>query len=305
MKVSVIIPNYNGKKLLEENLPVIFKTLRYCQIIVVDDCSTDGSAEFIKCDYPEVLLIENTENMGFSSSVNRGVKNAIFDLVLLLNSDVRPELGILDNLHTHFKDPKVFAVGCLEKSPEGNKIVDRGRGIGKFSKGFLIHSKGDNNKNNTLWVSGGSGLFNKKIWDKLGGFYEVYKPFYWEDIDLSYRALKSGYKIIFESRSAVYHNHLKGAIKSHHDQNQVNSASYKNQFIFVWLNITDLKYVINHFIYIPYHLFKSLITGNFAFITGFLSAIGQFSTVLKIRRKNRKYWVKCDSDVLSDFNGLK
>ena len=70
---------------------------------------------------------------------------------------------------------------------------------------MLVHSRGEVNKTNTLWVNGGSGAFRKSIWEDLGGFDELYNPFYWEDIDLSYRAKKAGYKIIYVPTAKVYH----------------------------------------------------------------------------------------------------
>ena len=227
MKLSIIIPNYNGEELCKKNLPKIFDAITLhkdgeVEIIVIDDCSTDNSLNAlevlettVKSSYLNIKLkiIKNEKNLGFSSTVNIGVKEAKGDIAILLNTDVIPERGFLVSLLPHFKDNKVFAVGCMDKSTENGKVVLRGRGIGAWKRGLLVHSRGEVNKTNTLWVGGGSGAFRKSIWDKLGGFSSLYNPFYWEDIDLSYRAAKSGYKILFEPNSVVVHEHDKGAIK--------------------------------------------------------------------------------------------
>ena len=125
-------------------------------------------------------------------------------LYILFNTDVYPDKDFLTPLLSHFKDEKVFAVGCMDKSIEGKDVVLRGRGIGVWKRGFLVHEKGEIEKSDTLWVSGGSGAFRKSIWDKLGGLNELYNPFYWEDIDLSYRAQNQDTKLHLSPRVLLF-----------------------------------------------------------------------------------------------------
>jgi len=174
MKISIIIPNYNGEELLKKNLPKVLAASGNAEIVVVDDCSSDNSIEILK-EFP-VGVIRNEKNLGFSSTVNRGVKEAKGEVIILLNTDVAPQKDFIDFLTPHFNDEKVFAVGCMDKSIEGEKTILRGRGIGTWKKGFLIHSKGEVDKISTLWVGGGSGAFRKSIWEKLGGFCPLYNP---------------------------------------------------------------------------------------------------------------------------------
>ena len=287
MKISIVIPNYNGQKLLENNLPKLIEVLdkfsKDIEIIISDDCSKDESIrvveEFINKGH-KIKLLVNDKNLGFAANVDRAVKSVSGEIIILLNTDVVPEEGFLAPLLERFKDPNVFAVGCLEKSLEPNgEIILRGRGLGQWKNGFLIHRRGEINKENTLWVSGGSGAFRTSIWRKLGGMVPLYSPFYWEDIDLSYRALKSGYKIYFEKRSKVVHEHERGVIKTEYSKKQVKTIAYRNQFIFSWLNLTDSDLILTHAIFIPYLLLKSLILGDLAFIYGFF---GSFVLLPKI-----------------------
>ncbi len=118
---------------------------------------------------------------------------------------------------------------------------------------FLCNAAGSLEKRNTLWVSGGSAAFRKSIWVKLTGLNTLYNPFYWEDIDISYRAQKAGYKVIFEKESIVVHDHQQGAIKTIYSDDQIKKIAYRNQFFFVWLNITDMKYICSHILWLPYH----------------------------------------------------
>lgn len=302
MKVDIVIPNFNGVNILEKNLPVVLKVDLINEVIIVDDGSTDNSVEFIRKHYPRVKVVESKINRGFAVSVNRGFEFSQSDLVLLLNSDVVPERDSLRYLLPHFDDKKVFAVGCFEKSIEGEKIIFRGRGIGSFQKGFLIHQRGEIDKNYTLWVSGGAGIFRKNLWTKLGGLDTIYHPYYWEDIDLSYRALKSGYKVLFERRSVVTHSHELGAIKQNYSEAHIKSIAYRNQILFVWLNITDTAYIFSHILYLPYHLIKALFFLDAPFLVGVIRAFICMNKVIDRRRKNKSLAIIPDRDVLKNFS---
>lgn len=303
--VSVIVPNFNGRKLLEQNLPYVVrlkKTSReIIEIILVDDKSEDDSVVFVKKNFPEIKLIEKEKNSGFIDSINLGVVKARGDFVFLLNTDVKPELDIIPKLLKYFKKEEVFGVGCLEKSKEEVRVVERGRGIGKFYKGFLIHQRGDISFNDTLWVSGGSGIFNKKIWQKLGGLDTVFRPFYWEDIDISYRALKSGYKIHFEKEAVVEHEHQKGAIHNLYNREEIKRISLTNQMLFVWKNISDSNLLIEHLIYLLYYFLLSLVKMDLIFFRAFFSALGRIPEVAKKRLRQKKQWIKSDKEVLKEF----
>lgn len=298
MKASIVIPNFNGKKLLEKNLIKVKERAEGEEIIVVDNNSQDKSIDYIRNNFPEVKLVEETKEQGFTSSINSGVDNASGDIVVLLNTDIVPEKGFLNPLKEHFDDPNVFAVGCLDKSLEKDKIILRGRGLAKFIRGMLIHSRGEVDKKDTFWVSGGSGAFRKSIWEKLGGMDSLYNPFYYEDIDLSYRAVKSGYKIMFEPRSVVNHYHEEGAIKKKFSESEIKTIAYRNQFLFVWKNITDPKMLLEHIFWFPYHLGKAIIKLDTPMLKGFFCALLKIPAVCKRRTENKLTYVLSDKEVI-------
>ncbi len=272
-KISVIIPNYNGRHLLAKNLPAVIKNCKNCEIIVVDDASTDQSVQYLKKNFRKIKIIQFSQNRGFAAAVNEGVKTASGSLVVLLNSDVLPKENFLKDSLKYFKDQKMFAVGFADMSPEDGKVVIRGKGGASFTKGFVSHFKLPSNSGETLWVSGGSGIFDKKKFLELNGFDEVFAPFYWEDIDLSLRAWRSGYKCFFELKSKVDHFHQEGAIKTSKSLFLVKAVSYRNQFLFVWKNIADPFWIIQHLLWLPYHFLKALASLDLAFFTGFVWAL--------------------------------
>jgi len=316
MNISVIIPNYNGEKILKKNLPIVLAAFEEynkgkVEIIIPDDPSTDNSAhviqEFIsnitnKNIIGKTISNRNKKDSGFSKNVNRGVTLATGDILILLNSDVCPHKNFLEPLLKHFADEKMFAVGCMDESIEEGKTVLRGRGIGRWQRGFLNHKAGSLDKTNTLWVSGGSGAFRKKIWDKLYGLDPLYNPFYWEDIDLSYRALKSGYKTYFEKKSVVIHEHEEGAIKSKFKPNAVTKIVYRNQFTFVWKNITETQLLVSHIFWLPYHFLKALLNKDWMFFAGFYLACLRFPQITYSRARAQRLFVKTDSQVNKENN---
>lgn len=245
------------------------------EIIVVDDASTDASLDLLGKKFSSVRVVKKAHNDGFASSVNMGVREAKGEIVVLLNTDVRPEKGFLAPLVKHFNDPSVFAVGCLEKSLEDGKTVLRGRGEAKWEKGFYIHWRGEVDKTTTAWVSGGSSAFRKSIWEKLGGMDRIYDPFYWEDIDLSYRALKAGYRILFEPKSVVVHEHEIGAIKRKYSAIRVKIIAYRNQFLFIWNNLSGFNMVLAHAIWTPIRLLQALLRGDVSMLIGYIWAFSR------------------------------
>jgi len=300
MKFSIVIPNYNGAELLRKNLPKVFKAVdSNVEIIVVDDGSSDSSLDYLKTQ--PVKVLKNKKNMGFSSAVNKGVSSAKGDVVFLLNSDSFPEKDFLKPLDEDFKDPLVFAVGCLDKSLEEGKIILRGRGIGEWRRGLFVHSRGEIDKKNTLWASGGSSAFRKSIWQKLGGLNPIYNPFYWEDIDLSYRALKSGYKVLFEERSVIYHNHSQGAVKKNYSEHRIRRIAYRNQFIFIWENTTDFFLQIKHIFFLPYHFLKALLRLDLDFFIGFIEAFILLPRIINSSFKIQKKFTVSDRKVTEPF----
>lgn len=295
LSVSIVIPNWNGLSLLKKHLSVVIKNSPGCRIIVVDDCSTDSSVSYVQEHFPDITVVRKPKNEGFASTVNAGVQAATSDIIVLLNTDIEPEKDFLDPLISHFSDTNVFAVGCMDKSMENGNTVLRGRGIGRWERGFYIHKRGEIHRKDTAWVSGGSGAFRRSMWNRLGGMDPLFNPFYWEDIDLSYRARKAGWKILFDQKSVVLHLHEEGVIKGKFDKNTVKQIAYRNQFLFIWKNCSDTAILLSHLFWTAVRIFKAIIGRDIIFLSGFVSAIIKLPAVLFHRISARKYWKISDT----------
>ena len=310
MKIDIVIPNYNGTNLIKKNLPVLISCIKKYEvgeIIIVDDFSKsqefDELQSFVKKTKNgsdvKIKLLRNDKNLGFSSTVDHGVLQASAEYIVLLNTDVTPEKNFLDKaIFDLDRNPDLFGVGMLDKSVEGGKIVLRGRGIASWKRGFVVHSRGEVDKTDTFWISGGSSIVRRELFVKLGGFDTLYNPFYWEDIDLSYRARKSGYNLEFNPASIVEHRHEEGAIKKYYKPSRIKKIAYRNQFIFVWKNITDTNLFISHFVWLPFHFTKAIISLDFAYLHGFLLALAVLPDIIKKRNMQKKLYKRGDQELL-------
>lgn len=298
MKVSVVIPNYNGRHLLEKHLPSVFAALRKGdEVIVVDDASTDDSVKYLREKHPKVRVVEHHQNLRFAQSCNDGVVAALNPIIVLLNSDVAPEKDFLSPLLEEFEDERVFAVGCAERDVKGQMS---GRSMGRFSRGVIAHWRAKNQeKHTTFWASGGSMAARKDIWEKLGGMDTLFKPAYQEDRDLSYRAMKLGYKVRFAPQSVVFHDH-ETTNKTALGERTLIMVSFKNLFLFYWKNVTDYDLIIQHFLWLPYHLILGGIRSKGLLIKGFFQALLSIFEVLSKRRMLSKEWKLTDRQVMRE-----
>ncbi len=249
----------------------------------------------------KVKLVKLNKNQGFAFAANAGAKAAKGDYLLFLNSDVSPRPDFLNPALKYFKDSNIFAVALADFSHENSKIVTRGRGGAFFSKGFLNHFAATTDRGETFWVSGGSGLFDKKKFLMLAGFDLSYAPFYWEDIDLSYRARRVGFKCIFEPLAKVDHFHESGAIKKFHRPLFIKTVSYRNQLIFIWKNISDTMMLVSHLIWLPYHFLKAALSFDFSFFLGFLWALLKLPALIFNYQREAINYKLSDKEVLKNF----
>lgn len=310
MKIDIIIPNYNGSELIQKNLPSVIEATKGhpgTKFIIVDDGSEKKDKELLyvflaKEKNENIVLLENEHNIGFAGTVNKGVKYSAAEFVVLLNSDVVPDKDFLNSpLKSLTTDPNLFGVGCMDKSIEHGEAILRGRGEASWKKGFLQHKRGEVDKSNTFWISGGSSIIRREIFQKLKGFDEIYNPFYWEDIDLSYRAQKSGYKIIFDSESKVTHKHEEGAIKRNFSKNTVKRIAFRNELIFVWKNITSTQMIISHICHLLILMTKSLLKLDKTLLRGFFEAIKKLPDIMTKRQLQKKLYVRSDKEILAEF----
>ncbi|MBI3550326.1 MAG: glycosyltransferase [Elusimicrobia bacterium] len=205
--VSVIVPAWNGTELLRKNLPdavaACARLRTPWEVLVVDDASTDPLAEAVE-GLEGVRIVRREKNGGFGPASRSGAAEAAFSILYFLNSDVRLDEDALAAVVPHFDDEDVFAVASLdaESSPFAVPAVTRRLGLLGVRYLPVIKPEG---AVPLLFATGGHAAFDAAKFRELGGFDELFDPFYWEDIDLGVRARARGWKILLEPKSVARH----------------------------------------------------------------------------------------------------
>lgn len=246
--ISVILPNFNGEHLLKKFLPSIFEALQYSEIefefILVDDKSTDKSITFIKKNYPDIILIENSLNKGFSYSCNRGIAIATKELIFLVNSDVKLTLNYFENQFVFFQNKNTFGVMGQIKNLNISKTEDyarypRFKGV-KLKATTFYFSENHNEPIYTTYLSGANALICTKKLQFLKGFDEIYSPFYFEDFDMGLRAWKMGWTLFYDHQSICYHE-VSATTKTINKSNLVKKIYYRNNFILHAIHLNGFR----------------------------------------------------------------
>ena len=303
---SVVIPNWNGRELLEKYLPSVVAALvgsAANEIVVVDNGSSDGSAEFVRRNFPGVKLVALERNLGFGGGSNAGVRAAKNDIVVLLNSDMRVAPDFLVPLVEGFTDERVFAVSCqILFTDERKRREETGLTQGWWEEGGLRVRHRIDEKVRDLYPcfygGGGSCGFDRRKFLELGGFDPLLSPFYLEDTDLSYEAWKRGWKVLYQPRSVVYHEH-RGTIGKRFTEAQIQSVLKKNYILFAWKNIHEWRRMASHFFFTYAGALVSVVFGDSprrSSMSGLWRAFLQLPGAMRSRWRARRLAVVGDTE---------
>ena len=247
--VTVVIPNYNGKKYLDDCLRSLKKqTYSDFRVIIVDNGSTDGSAEYIMGKYPDVEVIALDENTGFANAVNVGIKAADSEYVFLLNDDtVCDERAIEALVRTMNREKKFFSVQAKLLQLKNPEFIDD---CGDYycALGWAF-SPGRDKKSSFLTkqtavtsACAGAAIYRRALFDEIGYFDE--KHFcYLEDVDIGYRARIKGYINACDPDALVYHAGS-GTSGSRYNSFKVELTAGNNLY-FIYKNMPVLQIIIN------------------------------------------------------------
>jgi GT2 family glycosyltransferase len=211
--VSIIILNYNCKKLLFACLRSIMN-MHYTnfQVVLVDNNSTDGSAEFILKSFNDkrLKIIKLNENYGFSVGNNIGVSYTNSDYIVFLNPDTKVDPDCLTYMMSSLECDSSIGVAQPKLIQMTNNLIDSTGGfIDKYgfvySRGLNEQDYGQYDKDRLIFYAKGAALaIRRDLWNKLGGFDPIFFTYY-EETDLCWRAQEHGYKVAYIPEAIVYH----------------------------------------------------------------------------------------------------
>jgi GT2 family glycosyltransferase len=295
--ISVVLPNYNGKLLLEKNLPSLIRALEKFthEIIVVDDASTDQSVHFLTEQYPSVHVVQHQKNQGFSSACNTGIFRAKSDLICVANTDVT-------FLHDYFEkivpaiNKNVFAAkGRIRNVTSSGEFVNfdttarsfMKRGLWRFDKtlyekqlsGFSAELGGRFCLLGCCFVADAGKL------KEISGYDEIFSPFYWEDSDLPFRAIRAGCDLRYVPEAEVIHE-VSSTINRTRTASHRKLVSNRNKFIFTWRYLRGLKNWLIHIFSLIFFLLVRWLKLDYSYYFGFVSAL--YRTAVFTRRDYKR-----------------
>ncbi|WP_147675991.1 glycosyltransferase family 2 protein [Algibacter pacificus] len=320
MKLSVVILNYNVRYFLELTLKSVYAAISEidAEIIVVDNNSSDGSCQMVKTLFPEVKLIENKENLGFSKGNNIGVALAKGEYICILNPDtVVAEDTFTKLLNFSDKKEKLGIVGCRLMNGSGTFLPESKRNIptvkvslkkilGYPNQYYANHLEAESIGEVNILV-GAFMLLKKSVYDAIGGFDEDYFM-YGEDIDLSYKVLTSGYKNYYYGHTTVIHFKGESTLRDKNYARRFYGAMqifyqkhFKQNLLFDFVVWSGIKLA---FIFRRVRKNKIKAISEYVFMSEDINSKLEAKLQQKLRLKKELNEVKEDAEIIFDANTM-
>jgi len=308
---SIVILNWNGRDLLEQGLPSVIEAVRSDgrahEIIVVDNGSEDGSVEYVRHAFPDVRVLALPQNVGFVEGNNAGVLAAWHDIVILLNNDMVVDRGFIAPLVEGFR-PRTFAVSSqvFLQDPAARR-EETGKTTAAFRLGRIDYAHVEPPAGTfarryypTLWAGGGSSAFDRRKFLQLGGFDPLYSPMYVEDTDLSYRAWRIGWEVLFAPESVVYHKH-RASSNRRFGESGLAALIARNQLLFLWKNVRDWPLLASHVCFLPWNCYRLARDHGVAVWRSFFGAAARLAQVEVSKFSQEVRGARTDSEIFDLF----
>jgi len=319
-RVAVLIVTYNSAPFLRDCLNSIAEqAYKDFETIIIDNGSTDGSAELVEREFPWVRVIRNSENLGFARGVNVGLQKCLDrDYVVLLNPDTRVDSNWLAELvRVADGDDRIGVCTSLVFSYDGREIAHSGGCILNLPLGIMGGYRPNEEQLRerrpfkVFYASGSSIIIRSQLLREIGLFDQSYFAYY-EDVDLCWRALLRGYRIVCNPRSIAYHYEsgsmmaLRDLLRTeYHKEKNILATYYTNLGLASLLLLTPLFLVLRPLVNIWFSLL--LFRASSKILYSRLRGVGEFfrdmSYYAEKRRKVQAVRQRSDTQVFRENPG--
>ena len=287
-KVTIVIPNYNGRRLLENCLKTLEnQTYTDFKVLIIDNGSTDGSKEIIS-DTLDMEMVSLETNLGFCGAVNLGIQMTNTPYIILLNNDTETDRYFVETLLKAIeRSEKIFSCGAQMIDFQNHKILDNAGDLYTAMGWAVARGKGKRcidyeKKKRVFSCCAGAAIYRMDILNQIGGLDEHHFA-YLEDLDIGYRARIFGYQNWYAPKAKVYHVGS-GTSGSRYNQFKIRYSSRNNIYL-IYKNMPFFQIVLN----LPFLLVgfgaKILFFASKGFGREYLAGI---KNGFQISRKNRK-----------------
>jgi GT2 family glycosyltransferase len=298
-RISVIIPAWNGRQYLQVCLDALLaQNCPDTEVIVVDNASSDGTAEFVSTNYPQVLVIRNRGNLGFAGGCNVGLRAAHGDTLALLNQDTAVSSGWLQAMDAALQNPKVGIVGSRIYYPDGQTLQHAGGWI-SWPLGEAHHycqreqaTAEVSTSRPVEFVTGAAMAIRRDVLDSVGLLDQDFWPGYFEDVDLCFRARKANYEVWYIAEATLTHVEA----GSQASQASLWQAYHRGRLRFVLKHLSPIQF-LSQFIQAEedYHSGMTGALGSQLLCNAYLRAISRAPAIL------RQCW-QADSATISEVS---
>ncbi|MFI5166806.1 MAG: glycosyltransferase family 2 protein [Thermoanaerobaculales bacterium] len=274
MKLSVVVPSWNGGELLNRNLKEVVAQARAlpggAEVLIVDDGSnpSDGTPAAVDQAGDPARLVRRPEHKGFAAACNAGAGAAGGEYLAFLNNDVRPEAGCLATLvETIEGRGEVFAVVPYSLNAEAGTVESAVQLRIKHGVFDIVYAgragvaPAPGKWREVAYPCGGAFLCRRSVFFELGGFAALYAPFYWEDADLGWRARRAGLAVIEVSGARVRHEHSR-TIGVRFPHSTIRTAFERNRLLFTWTHLGGARPWLVHLAWLPLRFLAAVLRAD-------------------------------------------
>ncbi|MGD0312069.1 MAG: glycosyltransferase family 2 protein [Acidimicrobiales bacterium] len=297
VRCSLVVLNYDERDLLLSCIRSMLAAVGPTdEIIVVDNGSHDGSADAISRTFPSVRLVRLPENR-YIFSLNAGLAVARGEFVAFCNNDMEVEDNFVEQALDCFVSDDIFAV-C-------SRVLDRNgaeqgtRTAGYWKRGLLFYLPLPHSPVSTdcFFAVGGQSFYRRDVLTAMGSIDELLWPMYHEDIELSYRAWKNGYRIVYAPGSVCHHMGGRTSTRVF-TTTQLRSFVRQNELLMVWKDVTDAAMLLEHVLWLVPRFAAALLRWDTGTLTGYGSAFRRLPRAVRSRRGAQAQFRRSDRAVL-------